>query len=247
MPIDPESLYLQIGQLIAEMPILNGQGPITPEINRWLGKASHLVKATGNTADYIFLTVSSNSLNSLPRENNAQKIAAIVYRALAAAEANAPAAVKGAFVGVGATFDALKTIREILIEAKQSVMIVDAYMDVKVLTDFSILASEGVEIRLLSDSFSTKSENLIPAAERWNQQFGLTRPLEIRLSAPRALHDRLIVTDSGAVVWSISQSLKDFADRSPALVQRIEKDIAAMKTEFYEKTWEASTSISKTK
>ena len=32
-----------------------------------------------------------------------------------------------------------------------------------------------------------------------------------------ALHDRLILADN-SLVWTISQSLKDFAGRSPALV-----------------------------
>jgi hypothetical protein len=228
------------------MPDLGGQKPITPEINRWLGQVAHLVKATGNTADLIGLTVASDGLNSVLRDQNAQRIAAIVYRALAYAEANSPAAARGAFVGIGAAFDAMKAIREVLSEAKQNVLIVDAYMDAKVLTDFAPLASEGVAIRLLSDSFSTKADALLPAAERWAQQFGSARPLEIRLSTPRALHDRLIVADDRAVVWSLTQSLKDFAGRSPALVQRVDKELAEMKADFYAQTWSAATPIFQT-
>jgi hypothetical protein len=140
----------------------------------------------------------------------------------------------------------MKAIREVLSEAKQNVLIVDAYMDAKVLTDFAPLASEGVAIRLLSDSFSTKADALLPAAERWAQQFGSARPLEIRLSTPRALHDRLIVADDRAVVWSLTQSLKDFAGRSPALVQRVDKELAEMKADFYAQTWSAATPIFQT-
>jgi hypothetical protein len=77
---------------------------------------------------------------------------------------------------------------------------------------------------------------------RWRQQFGAARPIEVRLSAPRALHDRLIVAD-GALVWSLTQSLKDFASRSPALVQRVDPDLAKMKLEFYEQVWTVSTPL----
>lgn len=243
MTIDPESLYLRLGQLVAEMPELGGQGPITPEINRWLGQVAYLVGATGNVVDVAGLTVASDSLNSVLRDRNAQTIAAIAYRALAFAEANSPAAARGAFVGIGAGLDALKAIRDVLAEAKQNALIVDAYMDAKVLTDFAPLAAENVTIRLLSDSFYTKPDALLPAANRWSQQFGHSRPLEIRLSAPRALHDRLIVADDRAVVWSLTQSLKDFAGRSPALVQRVDKDLAVMKANFYAQTWANATSI----
>ncbi len=48
MAIDAEALYLQLGQLVAEMPVLGGDTPITPEINRWLGRAAMLVRETGN-------------------------------------------------------------------------------------------------------------------------------------------------------------------------------------------------------
>lgn len=43
MPLTPEALYLQLGSLVAEMPDLEN-GPITQEMNRWLGRAGALVK-----------------------------------------------------------------------------------------------------------------------------------------------------------------------------------------------------------
>lgn len=243
MTIDPESLYLQLGQLVAEMPKLDGTGPITPDINRWLGRAALLVEATGGRVDAISLKSASDMLNTIIRDTNAQQIAAVVYRALAVAEANAPATTRGAFVGVGAALDALQVVGKVLAEAKRDVLLVDAYMDAKVLTDFAPMAAEGVVIRLLADSFSTKPDALLPAVTRWTQQFGTTRPLDVRLSTPRALHDRLILAD-GAMVWSLTQSLKDFAGRSPALVQRIDVNLTAQKVDFYEKVWTAATPLS---
>jgi hypothetical protein len=241
--IDPESLYLQLGQLIAEMPVLGGTEPLTPDIYRWLGKAAHLVAESGNRVDAIQLTVASDNLKGLLRDGNSHQITAIVYRALATAEANAPAAARGAFIGIGAEFDALKAIGEVLKQANQNVLIVDAYLDEKALTDFAPLAPENVRIRLLSDRASAKMSSLQPAAERWTKQFGTNRPLELRLSAPRALHDRLIVADDGVGVWSLTQSLKDFAGRSPALVQKVDTELAGAKVDFYMQLWNTSTPI----
>jgi len=239
---DPESLYLQLGQLVAEMPALGGNGPITPEIHRWLGRAVHLVKSMGDAVDIAIITVATDGLNSILREQNAHQIMAVLHRSLAAAEANAPASARGAFIAVGASFDALQAIGKVLSTAKQDALIVDPYMDANVLTDFACTAPEGVGIRLLADSASTKQSALEPAARRWMQQFGASRPLEVRLSEPRSLHDRLIILDR-SVAWSLTQSLKDFAGRSPASVLRVANDISQMKANFYEQIWKNATGI----
>lgn len=241
MPIDPESLYLQLGQLVAEMPELDtGYSSVDAETNRWLGRAAYLVQEAGNQADTAILSLAANSL-SVTRELNAQTIKAVVFRALAAAEARAPSAARGGFVAVGAALDALQVVGRLLAEARQDLLIVDAYMDSKVLTDFVPTAATGVSIRLLSDSFYTKPEMLLPAMTRFCQQFA-GRALAVRLTAPRALHDRLIVAD-GTMVWSLTQSLKHFANRSPALAQKVDSDLAQKKVDFYEQVWAASTPV----
>jgi hypothetical protein len=55
MPLpSPEALYLQLGNLVAEMPDL-ANGPITPEMNRWLGRAAALVELAPCKAKQISL------------------------------------------------------------------------------------------------------------------------------------------------------------------------------------------------
>ena len=239
--MDPESLYLQLGQLVAEMPQLV-YCSINPDINRWLGRAAQLVRVVDNGADAPIFEVACNSLNSVGmRESNAQTIEAIVFRALAWAEARAPSAVRGGFVGKGAALDALQVIGSVLTQAHRDLCIVDPYMDSKVFTDFAPTADVAVAIRLLSDSHYTKPETLRPAMTRWRQQFP-DRLIEVRLTSPRALHDRLIVAD-GKFAWTLTQSLKDFANRSPALVQKVDPDMAAMKIAFYDQLWAGATRV----
>lgn len=240
--MDPESLYRQLGQLAAELPRdLSGPDPISPDTQRWLGRAAVLVKESQSPddligMDYIGFTTASDGLHGLVQQQNAHQIVAILYRALARAEMKAPAAARGAFIPVGAAFDVFQVIGKVLSGAKNDTLIIDAYMDAKVLTDFAPLAPERVAIRLLTDSFYAKPELLRPAAERWMKQYGAVRPLEIRLTTPRLLHDRLIVID-GAQVWTLTQSIKDFADRSPASVLRVEHEVAAQKIHAYEQLW----------
>jgi len=163
----------------------------------------------------------------------------ILYRALALAEAKAPPGVQGAFIPAGAAFDALQAAVKVLGEAKADVLIVDPYMDAKVLTDFAPLVPERVVIRLLSDSHYTKPNIVMTVAERWIRQYGGARPLEVRQTAPRALHDRLIFVDS-RVVWALTQSLKDFASRAPASVLRVDGETAKLKLEAYGAMWAES-------
>jgi hypothetical protein len=249
MPINPEALYRQLGQLVAEMPDnLAGPGDLTPDTHRWLGRAAALIGELnesfdlGSTArhmtlmDRVSFKSASDGLFGISRQHNAHQITAILHRALATAELGAPTAAQGAFIAVGAAFSAFQVIGKVLSDAKKDVFIIDAYMDAKVLTDFALLATEQVAIRLLADSFYTKAAALQPAAMRWVQQYGAARPLETRLTEPRLLHDRLIIID-GAHVWSLTQSLKDLASRSPASVLRVEGDIAKLKVDAYEKFW----------
>jgi hypothetical protein len=144
---------------------------------------------------------------------------------------------------VGEAFGAFQAVGKVLADATRELLIVDPYMSAKVLTDFVPTARESVRVQLLADSQHTKPESLEPSVKRWAQQFVAARPLEVRLSPARALHDRLIFVDGAGAVYSVSQSLKDFAARSPASLLRIPPDIAQIKFDFYRQLWASSTPV----
>lgn len=193
MAIEPEALYLQLVHLVSEIPDLEAEDPITPDTYRWLAAAPVLLRAARiGGPDMATFIVSSDHLKGPLRESNAHKIRAIVHRALALAEAAAPAAYRGSFIPVGAAFTSLQMVGKVLAEAAREVLFIDAYMDASVLTDFAPMAPAQARVLLLFDPFYTKPDTLLPAAKRWSTQFGTSRPLEVRLSAERALHDRLL-------------------------------------------------------
>lgn len=243
MSMDPEVLYRELGQLVAEMPSdLSGPAPISAKTHQWLGRAASLIAETvgdmdaAGMVDHVSFTSAADHLHGVLQEDNAHLIVTILHRALARAERNAPAAAQGAFIAAGAAFTVFEVIAKILSAAKTDVLVVDAYVGINMFTDFAPLAPEKVRVRLLADSFSTKPETLRPAVARWTQQYGAARPLEVRLTAPRFLHDRLIIVD-GAQVWSLTQSLKDIVARSPASVLRVEGEMANQKIYAYEQFW----------
>lgn len=95
-------------------------------------------------------------------------------------------------------------------------------------------------LRLLADEKDHKP-TLTPAATKWVGQYGTGRPLQVRLAQPRTLHDRVILIDS-KTAWTLTQSLKDFARRSPAEIVRAD-DTAALKIAAYENAWVHATVI----
>ena len=236
MSLTPEALYLQLGGLVAEMPDL-ANGPITPDMNRWLGRAITLVEATGNDTAALKTAVQFLAIPSM-REFNAQAIAATVFAALAKAELKAPAAVQGTFIVAGHVFDAFAAVSRVLGTAKADVLMVDPYADEKVLTDHAVLAPEQVNVRLLTDQASYK-KTLKPAAEHWAQQFGSTRPLSVRLAAPRTLHDRAILVDR-STAWTLGQSFKDLVTRSHTTLVRLDAEPGTLKIAAYEQMWSAA-------
>jgi hypothetical protein len=240
MSMTPEALYLQLGRLVAEMPDL-ANGPITPEMNAWLGRAAALVELTGDHANTLQLKVCAQNLGSAIRERNAQIIAATVHQALAKAELNAPASTQGAFIAAGHTFDAFAAVGKVFGTAKTDVLMVDPYADERALTDYAILAPENITIRLLSDKASYK-QSIKPAAARWTQQFGTARPLEVRLAPARTLHDRLILVD-GTTAFALGQSFNKLAERAHTSLVRMDQDTAGLKIAAYVQTWQAAEPI----
>ncbi len=246
MKLTPEALYMELRQLITEMPDLVGSAEMSRETREWLAHAVALAEATGDVNDSVDAIKLKSAIDfmghgdQLLRVPNAATIAQIMERVLARAELRAPAEVRGAFIMAGDVYNAYVMVRKVLGEAKADVLIVDPYAN-ETLLEFALLAPEKITVRLLTTNQYKGS--LKPAAKRWAQQHAQGRPLEIKVSAPNLLHDRLIVVD-GTTAWSLGQYFKDLAVRSPTIiVKTTPPDIAMLKIAAYENLWKAATSL----
>jgi len=241
--MSPEAVFAQLRELATTVPNLSEtQLNLTePELLTWLGRLSAAVGAVGDISDTVSLNMSIDRLPTMGRSEAVTNIMIILYRALARAEAKSPSSGRGSFVAAGSPFDALAALSKLFAEATSSIRIVDPYLDEKVLTTFALMASEGVSIELLADAASVKAP-LKPAATAWIAQYGTIRPLEARVASARLLHDRLIIID-GQTVWDLSQSIKDFAARSPASASRADSELATMKITAYGAIWQAATPL----
>jgi hypothetical protein len=243
-PMEPTEALRRLQVLVQTLPNLRSiqdDYSCPPETLKWLGQLLAVVSAMKRHADELALTVATDQLVRMQGSQGHGEIRAILYRALAAAELDAPASEQGAFIAAGAALDAYAAISKVLASAAKDLLIVDPYMDGKALTDFMPSAGEGIVLRVLADEASVKP-TFTPAAEKWKGQFGATRPLEVRLAPARTLHDRLVVVDE-LEAWSLTQSLKDFATRAHGSVIKADPETAALKIAAYLQAWNSAQPI----
>jgi hypothetical protein len=232
-----EALHSQIRHLIREMPDLKATGSTLTETHRWLGRVYALVgEAEGRAAQLEF----QHHHNTWGRDRaaGAERIAGILYRALGVVEVELPASSAGAFITAGSTFDALAAVTKIFALAKTELLIVDPYLDEKIFVEFALFAPAGVQLKLLSDAAGYK-ETLLPAFQKWTEQYGATRPVEVRIAPAQSLHDRLMVVD-GTSVWTVDQSFNELAVRASTSFVKIGGDTAELKIRAHRDTWNSA-------
>jgi hypothetical protein len=187
MSLGPEALYLHLRALVASMPALADGFFLSAEEEEWIARA-HALVALISPMDAVEIRIGTDRLGSVSAGNlpgGGMKIRQAVRRALAIVELAAPPATRGAFILTDSPMDAFSALAKVFAAAKDDLLIIDPYMDEKLLMDFAPLAAEGVTIRLLTDPATVKP-GFTPAVHRWIAQHGLTRPLEARSSRPRA-------------------------------------------------------------
>ena len=112
----------------------------------------------------------------------------------------------------GQVYDFYKDIRDITVQAKNEVFLVDAYPDEEVLDLYLDKVPRGIRIRILTDK---PKGNFLTVAQKFKAKPGVQ--FEVRSS--KDCHDRLFFIDRDC--WVMGQSLKD-AGKKPTYLVKIE-------------------------
>ena len=118
------------------------------------------------------------------------------------AEKNNIEATQGVFFE-GQIFDAYRFVSDLLRQAKHSVVLIDNYVDDRVLDQLNKRAP-GVTATILCKKISRTLQNDL---NRHNAQYPPIRAIEFSLS-----HDRFLILD-GSLVYHLGASLKDLGDK----------------------------------
>lgn len=242
----PFELYHHVGQLLEGMPEYIDRQPEGQEHQVWQAKALAALESDGiasirDASDFRHYV---DQARRGYRSTSALRLRQALANLLARLELRLPAEQRGAFISVGNDFSAFATLASVIGEARDNLLVVDPYLSHEAITRFIVAAPQGVSIRLLRDGEGRQqalTAGLVAAMEAWNAQYG-DRRMEIRSAPARSLHDRAIFIDHTSA-FTVSQSLKDIAARSPAIVQRVEPDLAVEKIAAYEAIWANSPSI----
>jgi hypothetical protein len=239
--LSAEAAYGQTKVLIESAPDLI-DSRTEPEAQQWMGRAAALIEATLGAGGTIrFRTHQQNLKSDIFAPEAANDIMALLYEALAVVELALPAKAQGAFIPAGNALDAFAAVSRIFASAQNDLLIVDPYLDEKILLEFGQLATADVRINLLADAQGAKP-TLASAAAKWKQQFASIRPLEVRLAPARSLHDRIILVD-GRDVWTVGQSFNALAARAPTSFGRVDRETARLKIDAYGAIWAAATPL----
>lgn len=127
----------------------------------------------------------------------------------------------------GQYFDALQLVREILSNARQSIVIIDGYINEDVL---NLVSSKdpAVEVKILT---KTVSPALKTAAIAFNRQYG---GLHIRIS--EAFHDRFVMID-GRDFYHFGASIKDVGNRGFMFSRIEEQEVINALSEKWTQEW----------
>jgi hypothetical protein len=238
-----EELYGHFSNLVQTVPDFTR--PAHNEVDLWLAKLDSLLKLMNDTVGLLELrrhvAAHNQSILITGSTNIARYINAILLRNHSFLELKLSPALRGGFIPVGSSFDGFKLVNQIFGRAQASLFVIDPYMDEKILTDFLISTSDNIEVKLLSDQL-THRPTLKVATEKWRLQYGASKPLATKLAAERTLHDRLIIVDD-TEVWTVTQSFKDLAIRSPASIIKVDDETARLKSLAYLQMWALSSPI----
>ena len=244
MLLTPERLYLEVGRLIAEMPEL-GSGAITSKVQRWLVTATEVLRSSGSLKEALQLTTACENLDGPLRARDAETITSILHHTFNKAELNAPREVRGSVVLIGGNLNAFEAISRLLATASSDALLVEPDAAAKILADYGILAPERITMCLLADEAQYKP-SLIEGVQRWQQRFGDSRKLMVRVASANTLHERLILLDS-ARGWVLGAPFSELAKRRHTLLLRMRPEEEARKLAVYAEIWRQAKSLSPAK
>lgn len=235
----PEALYRLLARQVETIPQFPHDKTLTEEQHRWLAQTYALLDTQAGLGAIQFQLAQGKLGSMVSHNSGVQEITALLHQALAKAELAAPPGVQGSFIAIGQELDAYGAIGKVLGSAQNDLLIVDPYFDAAAPLEFVPLAPDSVTVRLLGDEDGVKG-SFDPAVRKLKAQHAeRAERLQAKLAPARSLHDRLIIVDGGEA-WILTQSLKDFAARSPASISRADPEPAKLKIDHYRALWDVA-------
>lgn len=120
-----------------------------------------------------------------------------------------------------------KFLRAALTGAKRRVWLADSYVDETIFDNVLDSVDQSAQIRLL---YGRQYNSFLPRAARFKIQYA-----KYEMKEYKKLHDRFLIIDDRGYI--IGPSIKDAADKSPALVVKLGVSDSKTLVKFFESIW----------
>lgn len=227
--MDKAVLLAEVRATIAAMPDFSTYTPTSRVHLEWMGRVDALLKRWNPIERIPFQTAIYLIGGPFDRNNTylGQMLSAL-HRAEADLALDVPIAASQVF-GPGAVYDFLKALREVLRLARNSLFVIDPYLDGQVFDTYLSTVDPRVSVRLLAQRYGG---DLAASVRTFRQQSEMT--IEVRTA--NGLHDRVVFVDSTSC-WVLGQSIKDAAKKSPTYLAPLSADAVSLKLAAYESVW----------
>jgi hypothetical protein len=232
--VDHTSLLAELRALADHIPDFESFTPTSRAHHEWLGKVHALVEQWNRFEAASVRTQITYITTSVGRDMGVSGVVGILHRAIADLEFRLPVGANKAF-GPGAVYDFLKALRDLLASGKESILIVDPYLDEQVFDAYLAAVAPQAMVRLLCGK---STPGLKPAISK----FALQTKIKVEARTSEAIHDRVLFID-GRSCWVLGQSIKDAAKTKPTYLAPLDAPTADLKRAEYEKIWNSAKPI----
>jgi hypothetical protein len=228
--MEPAALLAELRALADNVPDFASFTPTSSDHHRWLAKIRAFVPQGDPTSKFSLDVQMSFLAYESGRKNSVASILLALHRTIADLELRVLSDPEPdrAF-GPGAVYDFLKTLRDLLASATQSIFIIDPYLDEQVFDAYLATISPTVVVRLLTGKVPLA---LRPAVAKFIAQ----TKMSIATRSSELIHDRVIFLDEHSC-WVLGQSIKDAAKSKPTYLAPMDSNTTQLKKAMYEQIW----------
>jgi hypothetical protein len=229
--LEPQILLAALKSHLAQKPDFDSYTVDSLAYREWLGKAAALVNQWNTHHAAAFRSKVGFLQFAGFKKSSLGDIFGTLFEAISDLELKTPSNSDKIF-GPGALYDFFTSFRELIMSARESLLIVDPYLNADVFDSYVVASAPTISIRLLAGTQQQYFSPLVAAVKAYNASYKTT--IEVRRSS--GLHDRVLVIDAGPV-WVMGQSIKDAAKKSPTYLALLDPHVAHLKREHYEQIW----------
>ena len=148
--MDKVALLAELRALANNVPDFNVFTPTSRVHHEWLAKVSSLI-GDWNFKEATSLRMSLTMIgNDVARDMGVAGVMGCLHRGIADLELRLPRGASDRVFGPGAVYDFFKSLRDLLASARQSILIIDPYLDHKIFDVYLTAVVPGVGVRLLT-------------------------------------------------------------------------------------------------